>query len=47
MVVAGPLTDAVGPRWVWGAAAAFAALSSLLALVMTRWIEREPAPAPA
>jgi MFS family permease len=36
MVAAGPLTDAVGPRWVWAAAAALAALSATLALVMTR-----------
>jgi len=36
MVASGPLTDAVGPRWVWAAAAALAALSATLALVMTR-----------
>jgi MFS family permease len=36
LVVAGPLTDAVGPRWVWGAAAALAAVSATLALLMTR-----------
>jgi MFS family permease len=36
MVLAGPLTDAIGPRWVWGAAAALAALSAMLALLMTR-----------
>jgi MFS family permease len=36
MVVSGPLTDAVGPRWVWGAAAALACLSATLALLMTR-----------
>jgi MFS family permease len=36
LVVAGPLTDAVGPRWVWGAAAALAAVSATLALVLTR-----------
>jgi MFS family permease len=39
MVVSGPLTDAVGPRWVWGASAAFAAISALLALVLSRGIE--------
>jgi MFS family permease len=43
MVAAGPLTDAVGPRWVWGAAAAFAALSAALALALSRGIEPEPA----
>jgi MFS family permease len=36
LVAAGPLTDAVGPRWVWGAAAALAALSATLALVLSR-----------
>ena len=36
LVLAGPLTDAIGPRWVWGAAAALAALSAMLALLMTR-----------
>jgi hypothetical protein len=38
-VASGPLTDAVGPRWVWAAAAALAALSATLALVMTRRAE--------
>jgi MFS family permease len=42
MVVSGPLTDAVGPRWVWGAAAAIAAVSAALALVLTRGAERRP-----
>jgi MFS family permease len=42
MVVAGPLTDAVGPRWVWGAAAAVAALSSVFALTLSRGVQAEP-----
>jgi MFS family permease len=42
MVASGPLTDAVGPRWVWGASAAFAALSALLALALSRGIEPKP-----
>jgi MFS family permease len=41
MVISGPLTDAVGPRWVWGASAAFAALSALIALVLSRGIQRD------
>jgi MFS family permease len=41
MVISGPLTDAVGPRWVWAASAAFAALSALIALVLSRGIDRE------
>jgi MFS family permease len=36
MVVSGPLTDAIGPRWFWGAAAALAGVSAMLALVLTR-----------
>jgi MFS family permease len=36
LLVAGPLTDAIGPRWVWGAAAALAGVSAGLALVLTR-----------
>jgi MFS family permease len=36
MVFSGPLTDAIGPRWVWGAAAALAGVSAMLALVLTR-----------
>ena len=46
MIVAGPLTDAVGPRWVWGASAAIAGLSALLALVLSRGIEPEAVPEP-
>ena len=42
MVVSGPLTDAVGPRWVWGAAAALATVSAAFALVLTRGIARKP-----
>jgi MFS family permease len=44
MVASGPLTDAVGPRWVWGAAAALAGLAAALALVLTRRAERAAAP---
>jgi MFS family permease len=41
MVASGPLTDAVGARWVWGLSAGFAGLSALLALILARGIERE------
>jgi MFS family permease len=41
MIASGPLTDAVGPRWVWGVSAAVAALSALLALVLSRGIAPE------
>jgi MFS family permease len=38
MLVAGPLTDAVGPRSVWAAAGALSALGALVALLMARGI---------
>jgi hypothetical protein len=44
--VSGPLTDAVGPRWVWGASAALAGLSAFLALVLSRGIQPEAVPEP-
>jgi MFS family permease len=39
MVVAGALTDAVGPRWVWGLAAALLAVVAGLAAGLARGIE--------
>jgi MFS family permease len=39
-VIAGPLTDGVGPRWVFGGVAVVLALSSLLAYALTRGAER-------
>jgi MFS family permease len=39
MVVAGVLTDAVGPRWVWGLAAALLALVAGLAAGLARGIQ--------
>ena len=43
MVAAGPLTDAVGPRWVWGGAAVLAGLASGIGLAMTRGLPRAAA----
>jgi hypothetical protein len=43
MIAAGPLTDAVGARWVWGGAAALAGLASALGFVMTRGLEPQHA----
>ena len=43
MAAAGPLTDAVGPRAVWGFAAGVLAAAAAAALVLTRGLE-EPAP---
>ena len=36
MVVAGRLTDVVGPRWVWGAAAAGAGLAGIVGFALAR-----------
>ncbi len=46
MAVAGPLTDAVGARWVWGIAGAIAFVAALTGYLMLRGA-REPALQPA
>jgi len=38
MALAGPLTDAVGARWVWGAAALLAGIASVTGFLMTRGV---------
>jgi MFS family permease len=38
LVAAGPLTDALGPRAVWGVAAALSALAALVGLAMARGV---------
>jgi MFS family permease len=38
MLAAGPLTDAIGPRWVWGAAAAIMAVAGVLGLLLARGV---------
>jgi MFS family permease len=45
MLAAGPLTDALGPRVVWGVAGALSALAALVGLAMARGVSarREPA----
>jgi MFS family permease len=50
MVAGGPLTNAIGPRWVWGAAAAIVAVGSGIGLALARGIvvpERVEPPAPS
>ena len=49
MVAAGPLTAAIGPRWVWAVAAVLSAIAAVIGLAMTRGVserpsETEPAP---
>jgi MFS family permease len=52
MALAGPITDAVGPRWVFGCAAALAAVAALVGRALTRTLGilgggDEPAAQPA
>lgn len=46
MAAAGALVDAVGARWVWGAASAVFAVAALVAVVLARGIDVAGAPAP-
>ena len=46
MAAAGPLTDVIGPRWLWGAAALFAALAAVLGYTLTRRAVEESQPPP-
>jgi MFS family permease len=45
MLVAGPLTDALGARAVWGIAGAVSALGAVIGLVMARGVSTRPEPA--
>jgi MFS family permease len=36
MVLAGRLTDAFGPRWIWGAAALLSAVASIVGFLLAR-----------
>jgi MFS family permease len=38
MAAAGPLTDAIGPRWVWGSAALLSGVAAVLGYILTRRI---------
>lgn len=42
MLVAGPATDAVGPRWVWGVAAAIMAVAAAIGFVLARSVREVP-----
>jgi MFS family permease len=46
MIVAGPLTDLLGPRVLWGAAGAVCAVSAVLGSVLARGISVTPDAAP-
>jgi MFS family permease len=41
MAIAGPLTDVVGPRWMWGAAGAIFLAGSLIAYTMARGLRAD------
>jgi MFS family permease len=41
MLFAGPLTDEYGARWVWGGAAAIAAVAALVGFALARGIDEE------
>src|SRR5262249_27321376 len=43
MIVAGPLTDRFGARWLYGGAAMIAAVAALVASVLTRGVPEQPA----
>jgi MFS family permease len=43
MLLAGPATDAVGPRWVWGAAAAIMAVAAGIGWLLARGVTAQPA----
>jgi MFS family permease len=42
MLLAGALTDAIGPRWVWGAAAGVSAVAAGIGLALARGITLRP-----
>ena len=44
MLVAGPLTDEYGARWVWGASAVFAGLAALVGFALARGIDEQMTP---
>lgn len=46
MAAAGPLTDAIGPRWLWGGAALLSAAAAVLGYTLTRRAATEAEPPP-
>jgi MFS family permease len=45
MILAGRLTDAVGPRWIWGAGAILTAAAAIVGFVLARGVAETPAAA--
>jgi MFS family permease len=46
MAAAGPLTDVIGPRWVWGSAALLSGVAAVLGYMLTRRIAIQAGPPP-
>jgi MFS family permease len=46
MAAAGPLTDAIGPRWLWGSAALLSAIAAVCGYTLTRRAAEEQQPPP-
>jgi MFS family permease len=46
MLLAGPLTDEYGARWVWAGAAVIAAIAALIGFALARGIRERVAPVP-
>ena len=42
MLVAGRLTDSVGPRWIWGAAAVLSGAASIVGFILARGVRERP-----
>ena len=47
MLVAGPATDAAGPRWVWGVAAAIMAVAAVIGFLLARGVSADAERTPA
>jgi MFS family permease len=45
MVLAGRLTNTVGPRWIWGAAAILSGAAAIVGFTLARGVSAEPAEA--
>jgi hypothetical protein len=46
MVLAGRLTESVGPRWIWGAGAILTAAAAIVGFTLARGVVQAPSAAP-
>jgi hypothetical protein len=42
MVIAGRLTESMGPRWIWGAAAILSAAAAIVGFTLARGVSAAP-----